>query len=167
MLQSKNLNSFTLLLGLALTTCSYAAADGTYVTGQVGIAAPVFDGAGPYFHFALGDQFNPYVALEAGTTAIPTTSGDWDGVARLYSIDGDVKGILPIGSYVNLFAKLGPSLAYFENDDKDEVRAMANGSIGIGFNLADHWTTDFSVGTMVGTPTIVLSTQVGIGYHFA
>lgn len=160
-----------LAAGVCVASTSYAALDGTYTTAQVGIAGPVLDGAGPYFHFALGDQLNRYFALEAGVTAIPTTTGSsgWldGGVAKLYSLDGDVKAMLPLGDRFNLYAKLGPSLAYFKDDDHDGVGVMGNGAVGVAFNVTEHWTTDLSVGLMAGNGTAVLTSQLGLGYHFA
>lgn len=161
-----------LLAGMCVASTGYAALDGTYTTAQVGVAGPVFDGAGPYFHFALGDQLNRYFALEGGVTAIPTTTGGSDGwlsgsVAHLYSVDGDVKAMLPLGDRFNIYAKIGPSLAYFKDDDHDGVGVMGNGAVGVTFNVTEHWTTDFSVGAMAGDGTGVLTTALGLGYHFA
>ena len=160
-----------LLAGLCVASTGYAALEGAYTTAQVGVAGPAWDGAGPYFHFALGDQLNHYLALEGGVTAIPTTTGgsDWldEGVTHLYSLDGDVKVMLPLGDRFNLYAKAGPSLAYFQNDYHDGVGVMGNGAVGVAFNVTEHWTTDFSVGLMAGDETAVLTTQLGLGYHFA
>ncbi|MCD6046322.1 MAG: outer membrane protein beta-barrel domain [Gammaproteobacteria bacterium] len=161
-----------LLMGLCIAGTSNAASDGAYTTAQVGVAGVAFDGAGPYFHFALGDQMNRYFALEGGITAIPTTTGSsswWldDGVAKLYSVDGDVKAMLPLGDRFNIYAKVGPSLAYFEDDNDDSVGVMGNGAVGVAFNITEHWTTDLSVGLMIGDGAGILTSQLGLGYHFA
>lgn len=171
MRNSKKLCVALLAAGICVASTGYAALDGAYTTTQVGVAGPVFDGAGPYLHFALGDQLNRYLALEGGVTAIPTTTGGsgWldNGVAHLYSLDGDVKVMLPLGDRFNLYAKAGPSLAYFKDDDHDGAGVMANGAVGVAFNVTEHWTTDFSVGAMAGDGTGVITTQLGLGYHFA
>lgn len=160
-----------LLAGICVAANGYAALDGAYTTTQVGVAGPITNGAGPYIHFALGNQLSRYLALEAGVTAIPTTTGGsgWisGGVSELYSVDGDVKVMLPLGDHFNIYAKAGPSLAYFKDDDHDGVGVMGNGAVGVAFNITEHWTTDFSVGLMAGNGTAVGTTQLGLGYHFA
>ncbi len=162
-----------LAAGVCVASTGYAALNGAYTTAQVGVAGLGFNDEGPYFHFALGDQLNHYFAVEGGVTAIPTTSGGGsgflsDGVAHLYSLDGDVKAMLPLDDRVNLYAKAGPSLAYFKKDyGDDHLGVMANVAVGVAFNVTEHWTTDFSVGAMVGDGAGVSTMQLGLGYHFA
>jgi hypothetical protein len=154
-----------LLGGLCVAAKGYAAVDGTYTTAQVGVAGSVFNDTGPYLHFALGNQLNSNLALEGGVTAIP--NGGDSGIDDLYSLDGDVKAMLPLGDRFNMYAKVGPSLVYLKDDDHDGMGIMANGAVGVAFNVTEHWTTDFSVGLMAGEDTSVMTTQLGFGYHFA
>lgn len=162
----KKLYVALLAAGVCVASTGYAALDGTYTTAQVGVAGSAFDG-GSYLHFALGDQLNRYFALEVGMTAIPSISGNDSGVDKLYSLDGDIKAMWPLGDRFHLYAKVGPSLAYFKSDDHDGAAVMGNGAVGVAFNLTEHWTTDFSVGLMAGDDTSVMTTQLGLGYHFA
>lgn len=183
----KKLYVALLAAGVCVASTGYAALDGAYTTAQVGVAflgemggipnalandlANDNGGRGPYFHFALGDQLNRYFALEVGVSAIPTTTDSRylsdSGSASLYSLDGDVKAMLPLGDRFNIYAKIGPSLAYFEHHDFDNVSVMGNGAVGVAFDVTEHWTTDLSVGLMLGANSLAVTSQLGLGYHFA
>ena len=93
-----------MLLGL---TAISAFADPTGLYIGVGAGAGWNDVASPAAAFRLdgGYQFSPYYAVEVGTTGVTQSGGTYNASQQMYDLS--VKGILPLGDMLNLFAQFG------------------------------------------------------------
>ena len=165
----------TFILSAFIATTCQASSDGLYTGVQLGGAGLVFAGTGVYGRLLLGDQINRFFALETGVTLVPHTYGsDWLDVdaGQAYTVDGDVKLMLPLGSRFNLYAKAGPSVAYIGADGNNMVKLSANAALGMNLDLTKHVSTDLSVGTLFVPPHLTTRSflgfiGLGVNYHFA
>ncbi len=160
------------ILGAFSAISCQAASDGMYTGVQGGIVGADFGGSGGYGRLLLGTQVNRFFAFEMGTTLVPHTAAGSGGFldnateGKAYTVDGDVKVMLPIGSRFNLYAKAGPSVGYVEADTSG-MALLANGSVGMNLDLTQHVSTDLSVGVMIGHSDFLDGfAGLGVSYHF-
>lgn len=161
------------ILGAFSAINCQAASDGMYTGVQGGIVGADFGGSGGYGRLLLGDQVNRFFAFEAGATLVPHTAAGSGGFldnateGKAYTLDGDVKVMLPIGSRFNLYAKAGPSVGYVEADSKG-MALLGNAALGMNLDLTEHVSTDLSVSTMLGQRGFIDGfAGLGVSYHFA
>lgn len=161
----------TFILSAFIVATCQAASDGLYTSVQLGEAGAVLAGNGVYGRLLLGEQVNRFFAFETGATLVPHTNsgGGWihGEAGKAYTMDGDVKLMLPLGSRFNLYAKAGPSVGYVEADTAG-MALLANASAGMNVDLTKHISTDLSVGALFGQRDFADAfIGLGMSYHFA
>ncbi|MBV9575654.1 MAG: outer membrane beta-barrel protein [Gammaproteobacteria bacterium] len=138
--------------------------------------------------FFMGYQVNKYAGFEGGvnyftgikydTYNVPTSSGVQ---ARVRSLDGTVKGIMPFGNWFDVYARGGIAVVY--QTTSGALNPGTNGeagkstyitkfrptlSLGASYSLTQSWVLDASWNrTMVGN--IVKNVDffgIGASYHF-
>ncbi|MBY0377390.1 MAG: porin family protein [Gammaproteobacteria bacterium] len=169
---SKLFKTILILTAFAATTCQ-ASSDGMYTGVQGGVAGADFGGSGGYGRLLLGDQINRFFAFEAGATLLPHTAAGSGGFlsnadeGKAYTLDGDAKLMLPIGSRFNFYVKAGPSVGYVEADSKG-MALLGNAALGMNLDLTEHVSTDLSISTMLGQRGFIDGfAGLGLSYHFA
>lgn len=91
----------------------------------------------------IGYQFNRYVALEGGYINFGNTKATYNGVnsgsitTNLGGFGLDAKGILPVSSKFDVFAKAGALDMHETMQGKNGITGKVTGS---------HWTPDFGAG---------------------
>lgn len=198
--------ALAMCLGGGLMTQAYASGPGLYLGLMGGPAsnngsnqtAQVLDSASTISvkpqssQFAgrifTGYQFNQYVAWELGYTVFSTVNYKNYGVttmsrpqARVRSLDILGKGIIPIVSGFDIFAKLGMNLASQSSSaalnptgttergsSKSETNFRPVFGIGGSAELNQNWIADLSWSrVLVGGPVKSFNfLAVGISYHF-
>ena len=87
----------------------------------------------------VGYLFNRYYAVEAGLT----------GSDNYFLYDVAAKGILPLGSIVNLYGKLGVGVNNYSGTNSPTTIGILYGA-GVGFNIAHNWEIHVEDDTVTG-----------------
>lgn len=106
---------------------------------------------------AVGYQFNPYVALEAGYFMVTP-----DNTSVLSAPNVSVKGILPIGNRFSLFAKLG-AVGLFA---KGQSAGAPFAGVGMGVALTKNLDITVQVQGAIFAWAQVGVATAGLTYHF-
>lgn len=150
-------------VGMAAASNSMAASDqssssnasGIFISGNLGysdqgykksdfVSTPSkLDTTGFAWNANAGYQFNQYVAVEGGYTRFADTKATFTGLGTntisLYGLGMDVKGILPVSSQFDLFAKVG-AMRLSEKQTVQEGSATAK-------LTGNAWTPTLGLGT--------------------
>jgi len=173
---------FSFALAQPVVSQAYNDHQGVYLSGNLGLGVGAdrnddtghIDGGAYGFgaNAFLGYQLNRYVAVELGATGVL-------GLLNTYTLDADVKGIVPLGDRFSLFGKAGGGLLTAQVcflgscDNHTEPGVFVGGGLGYAFTshltgtvgydgvipLAKHNDNNFT-----GIYGLI---SVGLTYHFS
>lgn len=147
-----------------------------YVGGSVGDAWNNVQAPASSFRIDGGYNFNPYLALEIGTTGVIQSGNNPDqGTMQFYDLS--IKGTLPIGDIFSLYAQVGG--AYLSPGLGLGVGNTNNGSlqsgwdmltaVGAKLNITQHVSANLTDYYYYGSSSVQGNTNVllaGMTYNF-
>lgn len=133
----------------AVSICSFAAGNTTYVDANIGVNTSASSLA---LNADVGYMLNQYLGLEGGLTYSPN-GGSWgaNGV-DYWMFDGAVKGVLPLSNMFALYGKLGIAFNTYSSSCGGCSNSDVGLLIGAGaqFNLSNKWSLHLEDYTSTG-----------------
>lgn len=146
-----------------------------YVDVNAGMMNSISSGASTSFatNLNVGYMFNKYWGVEGGGIYSPIRNASPD---NYYSLDGAIKGVLPLSNIFDLYGKLGLAynmfgVSWFGSPNNQQNSWGALIGVGAQFNINSQWAlhleddyiSQFSQPSGINNPNLVLA---GVEFKF-